>query len=531
MKLAPLAAVICSIAPAQITPFFQIATTDDAHQMYVWSRLPLKAEAPLGNSVGLYQMTGGNITRVVTAQELLPLGSRSTARVNTHVSGGGQTLIWSEWTRCMGGSACIGFPAEGVWKSFVVQGGSRETLEIPGQVQISRSGRYVLRFGGVETRLEDIETGATWLPPVKPVLIGRALTSGGSVLGLAGPNGNLLVRWSPRQTDTMAELTDTITEAVISDQGRTVVYRERNGGLVLLRNGHRERLGSGEEVSVSNDGEATLFRREQQCFLVSSPGVQIEPLLPEGSGATNCTLAGFGAVALALTDKGQVLRIALSGTRSIEEVVPETPFSFIGGALAPGGILTWRGNVGVRLLLNGMPLPVVRDTPGDMWFQAPFDLQPDGPLQRIEIDSLSPFGDPPRETIVVARAPYFFNENGALVASHQDFRGVVTAQDPGRVGEVVHLWAVSLGAVSPAPKAGESAPGAPLSTLVDPFECRVLQTGEQVPVLFAGLAPGLAGIYQVDVQLPAAAQETDVFVICGTPGNAVQWHGGWLPVR
>lgn len=352
-----------------------------------------------------------------------------------------------------GGSACIGFPAEGVWRSFVIQSGTPGTREIPGQVQISRSGRYILRFGGADTRLEDSETGTTWMPKVKPVLAGRAVTSDGSVLGLAGPSGNLLVRWSPRQIATLAELTDTITEAVISDDGRTVAYRELNGSIVLVRNGHRERIGSGEELSVSNDGQVAIFRRELQCFLITGPGVQAEPLLPQGSGATNCALAGFGAIALALTDKGQVLRIGLSGSPRIEEVVPETPFSLIGGALVPGGILTSRGNAGVRLLLNGMPLPVVRDTPGEMWFQIPFNLQPDGPLQSVEIDSLSPFGNPPREAAVITRAPYFFNENGALVASHADFRGVVTAQDPARAGEVVHLWAVSLGAVSPAPKA------------------------------------------------------------------------------
>jgi uncharacterized protein (TIGR03437 family) len=226
---------------------------------------------------------------------------------------------------------------------------------------------------------------------------------------------------------------------------------------------------------------------------------------------------------------GQVLKLDLTTPAAVTELIPPTPYGFVGGALSPGGVLTWRGQGQVRILLNGTPLPVIRDTPGDLWFQAPFDLQAGGPTQRLDIETSSPFGQPPRQMSVVLRSPYFFSDNG-LVAAHEDFRGLVTNQDPARPGEVVHLWAVGLGAVSPGVNAGEPAASTPLARLVGPFDCRMLR-GEDLLVAFAGLAPGLMGIYQVDVKLPAAPPDGGVFLTCGTTGMETERHGGWLPTR
>lgn len=77
---------------AQQYPFFQIAATDDARQIYVWSRLPLKTEPSINFAAGLYQLFEGSIARVfVETYELLPNTAQD--RLNFHISGGGQTLI------------------------------------------------------------------------------------------------------------------------------------------------------------------------------------------------------------------------------------------------------------------------------------------------------------------------------------------------------------------------------------------------------------------------------------------------------
>jgi hypothetical protein len=49
---------------------------------------------------------------------------------------------------------------------------------------------------------------------------------------------------------------------------------------------------------------------------------------------------------------------------------------------------------------------------------------------------------------------------------------------------------------------GEPGPSSPLARLVAPPVCRDNQTGAAVVVLYAGLAPGLIGIFQMDIRVP-----------------------------
>jgi uncharacterized protein (TIGR03437 family) len=508
---------------AQQYPFFQIATTDDARQIYVWSRLPLKTEPPQVNfASGLYQLFEGSIARVFSeTYDLLP--NLAQDRLNFHISGGGQTVIWTDTIHCVGGSACIGRPPTS--QSRILRAGIQEPQTLGGMAQISHSGRYLLQFGNGPATLRDLETGATSNVTARPLASGRALTSEGRVLGLAPSDDRRLVLWSASQIDTLVEFPSTPTEATVSDDGRVVVYRTPDGTLTRIEGSARNVLGVGSEVALSNDGGLAVFRREDECFLARRS--QVESLKTQ---AVACTVSGFGTAVLVLTQSGQVLQFTPTN-QSVTELVPPTPYGFVGGGLAPGAVLTWQGQGQIRLLLNGTPLPQIRDIPGDLWFQVPFDVPVDGSTQRLEIETSSPFGRAPVQVPMVSRHPYFFGDKGLTVA-HEDFRGLVTAQDPAQPGEILHLWAVGLGAVSPKVKAGDPGPSNPPATLVDPFDCRPLRGEGDIPVIFAGLAPGMKGIYQVDVKLPPAPLPNDgLFLNCGTTGNEAQRHGGWIPTK
>jgi uncharacterized protein (TIGR03437 family) len=65
-------------------------------------------------------------------------------------------------------------------------------------------------------------------------------------------------------------------------------------------------------------------------------------------------------------------------------------------------------------------------------------------------------------------------------------------------GEYLELFCTGLGAVTNAPPDGATAPGSePLArTVIQPS---VTIGGQSVSVLYAGLAPGLIGVYQVNV--------------------------------
>jgi uncharacterized protein (TIGR03437 family) len=101
-----------------------------------------------------------------------------------------------------------------------------------------------------------------------------------------------------------------------------------------------------------------------------------------------------------------------------------------------------------------------------------------------------------------------------------------------RPGEVLHLYAQSLGPVSGLPPPGVAAPASPLATLAQPMVCRAGASAEEgvtADVLFAGLAPGMMGVYQIDVRMPATLPPSWAILNCqilGTPGILLT---GYIP--
>jgi uncharacterized protein (TIGR03437 family) len=111
------------------------------------------------------------------------------------------------------------------------------------------------------------------------------------------------------------------------------------------------------------------------------------------------------------------------------------------------------------------------------------------------------------------------------VAVHEDFSSLVSVASPARPGEVLHLYAHDLGPVSPAPPAGLPAPLRPVSVLTVSLSCSLrAEPGTvtvPVEVLFAGLAPTLAGVFQLDVRMPGALTSDLGALVCqvGTPAE------------
>jgi uncharacterized protein (TIGR03437 family) len=103
---------------------------------------------------------------------------------------------------------------------------------------------------------------------------------------------------------------------------------------------------------------------------------------------------------------------------------------------------------------------------------------------------------------VAAAHPGIFTVDGKSGAIlHGITSTLVTASNPAARGEVVVIYATGLGPVSPAPATGTAASSNPLSlTSAQPV---VRIGGSNAPVLFSGLAPSFAGLYQVNVGVPA----------------------------
>jgi enamine deaminase RidA (YjgF/YER057c/UK114 family) len=119
-----------------------------------------------------------------------------------------------------------------------------------------------------------------------------------------------------------------------------------------------------------------------------------------------------------------------------------------------------------------------------------------------------------------------------LASVHQDFSGQITSGQPARSGEIIHLYGSGFGPVKPPVPDGVSAPAAVLSSTVHPVTCGGLDASGNTtpfPVLFSGLAPGMTGTYQLDVQLPRSLPAGNaVQVRCGVDSNSASIM---LPIR
>ena len=89
--------------------------------------------------------------------------------------------------------------------------------------------------------------------------------------------------------------------------------------------------------------------------------------------------------------------------------------------------------------------------------------------------------------------------DGAIL--HADY-SVVSQSNPASPGEIVQVFLDGLGVVSPAVADGTAAPGKePLARATAPMNVYV--GGLAAPnIQYKGLAPGLAGLYQLNVQIP-----------------------------
>jgi len=93
---------------------------------------------------------------------------------------------------------------------------------------------------------------------------------------------------------------------------------------------------------------------------------------------------------------------------------------------------------------------------------------------------------------------------GIFVAVHTDGKTPITPSNPAQANEVLIIYANGLGAVNGTVSNGQ--PAAALTTRETPV---VIVGGSAASVQYSGLAPGFAGLYQVNVKLPAKVPSSD----------------------
>ena len=127
--------------------------------------------------------------------------------------------------------------------------------------------------------------------------------------------------------------------------------------------------------------------------------------------------------------------------------------------------------------------------------------------------------------IIAAAQPATFTSNlsgkgpGIVVGVKADGNQyLVDATHPMSPGDVAVIYCAGLGAVSPVITAGSAASLTVLSNTTSPVT--VTMGGKSAQVLFAGLAPGFAGLYQINAIVPSGiAAASDVPVVITAAGQ------------
>ncbi|MEZ5352986.1 MAG: hypothetical protein R2762_10155, partial [Bryobacteraceae bacterium] len=116
-----------------------------------------------------------------------------------------------------------------------------------------------------------------------------------------------------------------------------------------------------------------------------------------------------------------------------------------------------------------------------------------------------PTGSASGEVVVAAAQPGVFTADqsggGQAIAVHgSNPLLLANSETPIAPGDVLVIYAEGLGPVNPASPAGQAAPADPLSRTTLPVTVTI--GGVNAPVSFAGLTPGLTGLYQINVTVP-----------------------------
>jgi uncharacterized protein (TIGR03437 family) len=168
-----------------------------------------------------------------------------------------------------------------------------------------------------------------------------------------------------------------------------------------------------------------------------------------------------------------------------------------------GGVLPVMliGASDTTVLINDSPTALYYVSPTQINFLVPPDVLP-GPISvYVDVDSLR---GPLIQLTLTPAAPGLFQLDSTNAVTTKADGSVFTATSPARPGDIVSLWATGLGPTSP-PAIGFQLPTA-AAPLIVAAKLSILLDGTPVnssAIQYAGVAPGFAGLYQINLALPA----------------------------
>jgi uncharacterized protein (TIGR03437 family) len=184
---------------------------------------------------------------------------------------------------------------------------------------------------------------------------------------------------------------------------------------------------------------------------------------------------------------------------------------------------------GVKVFIDGVQAPLYYVSATQIAALVPFEANQFA-LATIQVNNNGVLSKTITEFVTPGVAGIFTNPaDGIGYAAAEHLNGsVVTEANPAQPGEYISVFLTGLGTVFPPNADGAPGSSTSLNNTVDTITANIdsfTGTVTAASVVYAGLAPGYAGLYQVNVQIPTGATAGDNFleidVTSSTTGVAV----------
>src|SRR5580704_17422513 len=213
---------------------------------------------------------------------------------------------------------------------------------------------------------------------------------------------------------------------------------------------------------------------------------------------------------------------SLYGVRLSYDTLAMSPNDILGGVLP-----TLLPGTGVNVTVGNLAAVLYYVSPGQINFLVPSILLPGPSTVQVVLEGHS--GPEVKITLAAASPALFQFDSQNAIALLPDGT-LITPQAPAKPGDIIILYATGLGQTVPAASYRQSFnQAAPLQQLAD-FKLLLdgVAAGPGV-VAYVGIAPGFAGLYQINVVLPKSTQANPEIKI-GFPSD-LSMSGLHLPVQ
>lgn len=509
--------VTAATASAQ---FGALATNGDGSELYFVTTLRLEGSTQAADPK-LFRVRVGGRPEFLIAQSCNFIQRTGVCDItDLQVTTDGSAVVYQSKLPCTGGSSCE-LRELGVGTLLTRDGTVRR---FSGRIRISRNGAYLVQHdtsGNPSSsersrQLLDLRSGTAIGLPAALGIAKRAtaVALDGTVLNEYGD----LVRPDSVRTLPTGFLTvdmDDLTRYIVvtTAQHAFRIFEVASGR--FFEPCPSDTTCYGARLSAS--GQLLMFvmpvAGRAQVFVSRPDGTEWRQITDFPEGVSAATLSGNGRVVWVTTGDGAIVRLEVAESVAVQTVVPSTRvITPPSSSYAPGSLYTLTGTRlaieqvtaagfpwpeelgGVRVWLGSVPVRLASVSPSRIVFQVPWELQP-GQTQWLRIEPDNGVFD---SSVPVSTRSVWGSPLGVL---HEDFHGFVTAQDPARPGEVLHMYATGLGSVEQTIDSGTPAPLDRLLRLRVPIRLSFSDGRAAPEVLFQGLAPGLVGVYQIDFRM------------------------------